>query len=155
MGEPLEAMMGRSGASGLWIFGCPKNLGQMKLEGLSLRYRGKGRASALCRARSLLVTLFSMEGIGFLGERAVRTRSKNAAHLISVVVCSVHDDSGVSFICLQDVDGASRRRTRRAASSDLVRLGLGGRALRMISWICTRTSIAEDLGRCLMAGSVA
>ena len=65
VGEPLEATIVRRGTSGLWIFGCPKNLGQDELEGLRCRYSWMVRASARWRARSLLATLFSMDGMGF------------------------------------------------------------------------------------------
>ena len=37
-GPPLEATIGRSGVPGLCIFGWPKNLGQVELDGLSCLY---------------------------------------------------------------------------------------------------------------------
>ena len=41
VGDPLEVTVGRRGTSGLWIFGCPKNLGQDELE-VSVELDGKG-----------------------------------------------------------------------------------------------------------------
>ena len=64
VGDPPEATIGQRGTPGLWIFGCPKNLGQDELDGLRCRYSWMVRASAQWRARSLLATIFSMNWMG-------------------------------------------------------------------------------------------
>ena len=68
--------MGRRGTSDLLIFGCAKNLGHDELEGLRCRHSWMVRASARWRARSLLATLFSMNGMEFFSRGQYETDDK-------------------------------------------------------------------------------
>ena len=118
VGEPLDATIGRRGTSGLWIFGCPKNLGQDEQEGLRCRYSWMVRASARWRARSLLATRFSMDGMGFF----LRGRYE---------LGSIHYDCSVALVRGEDMDGVVRRYVTNLNPycDDIVKVYFNGRPI--------------------------
>ena len=154
VGEPLEATIGRRGKSGLWIFGCTKYLGQDELEGLRYWYSWMVRASARWRARSLLTTRFSMDGMGFFLRGRYELEDKMSLTLV------VYWDQSMMTVelplsAVRIWMELSCLRSRRAESSSLERLGLTGFALHNVSLICIPTSSATVVSRRLNVCSTA